>query len=109
MMGEHASVAKSSKVKLFNRKHPPKSVKLLGYDIAIKVVPYLEDNEIELLGAWCDENKTIYLLKGCNWRSVLLHELGHACLSLTGANQGLGTNVEERLILAWEAGIAPLL
>ena len=102
-------MAKSSKVKLFNRKYPPKSITLLGYTISIKVVPYLEDNEVELLGAWCEEDKTIYLLKGCNWKWVLLHELGHASLSLTGANQGLGVNVEERIILAIESAIAPLL
>lgn len=102
-------MAKSSKVKLFNRKHPPKSVKLLGYDIAVRVVPYLESDNHELLGAFNAETKTIFLLKGCDWKSVIFHELLHAAICLTAACEGMSYNSEERIVLALESAIAPLL
>lgn len=97
------------RIKLFNRKHPPKSVTVLGYEIAIRVVPYLESDNAELLGAYNADTKTIFLLKGCNWQAVLLHELIHCGFSLTGATEGIGYNTEERLVLALEHAIAPLL
>ena len=96
-------------IKLFDRKHPPKSVTLLGYKIQIKVVAYLEDEGEDLLGAWNHDNKTIFLLRGCDWKSVLLHELMHAGISLTGACAGISMTSEERIVLALEHAIAPLL
>jgi hypothetical protein len=99
----------AKRIKLFNRKHPPKSVKILGYDIAVRVVPYLESDGIDLLGAYNSESKTIFLLKGCDWKSVLFHEMLHAGFALTGATEGIGYNTEERLVLALEHAIAPLL
>lgn len=102
-------MVKSSKVKLFNRKHPPKSVTLLGYTIAVRVVPYLESDGHDLLGAFNAETKTIFLLKGCDWKAVLFHELLHAAICFTASCEGMSYTAEERIVLSLESAIAPLL
>ena len=94
--------------KLFDRKRPPRSVKILGQEVKVRVVPYLEDDGQDLLGAWNGETKTIFLLKGCDWQSVLLHEICHAILYFSGAGEGLTYTKEESIVMALEHGLAPL-
>jgi hypothetical protein len=103
-------VAKHLKPKsIFNRSRPPRSITIFGHKIKVRIVPYLEDNGDELYGAWSYDSKTIYLQKGCDWRSVLLHEVIHAILSLSGAGEGLTMVREEALCIALEHALLPLL
>ena len=97
-------VEKKSKPNIFQRKNLPRSVKVLGHTIPIKVVEHLEDGGNELLGAYNAETKTIFLLKGCD-RSVLLHEIIHAILHLSGASEGLTMSKEESICLSLEHGL----
>lgn len=93
----------------FSGKRPPRSVTVCGHKLKVKVVPYLEDDSQELLGAFNGETKTIYLLRGCDWKSVLLHEICHAVLYFTGATEGLTYSKEEGIVLALEHNLGPLL
>lgn len=93
----------------FSGKRPPRSVIVCGHKLKVKVVPYLEDDSQELLGAFNGETKTIYLLRGCDWKSVLLHECCHAVLYFCGASEGLTNTKEENVVLALEHGLGPLL
>lgn len=98
-----------AKKSVFDLKRPPRIVTVCGHKIKVKVIPYLEDDTQELLGAFNGETKTIFLLKGCDWRSVLLHECCHAILYFSGASAGLTYNKEESIVLALEHGLLPLL
>jgi hypothetical protein len=93
----------------FNRKHPPRSVMICGQKVAVKVVAYLEDEAEELLGAFNGETKTIYILKGSNWKQTLFHESIHAALYFSGAGEGLTISKEESIVLALEHGLWSLL
>jgi hypothetical protein len=93
----------------FNGKRPPRSITILGHKMKVRVVPYLEADGDDLLGAFNGETKTIYLLKGCDWKSVLFHECIHACLYLSGASEGLSQTKEESIVLALEHGIGQLI
>ncbi len=95
-----------AKLSPFNRLHPPRFVNVLGYKITVRVVSYLEDSEEELLGAFNPESKEIYLLKGCDWKSVLLHEMTHGILYYSGASQGISASKEEQICLAIETGLS---
>jgi hypothetical protein len=75
----------------------------------VKVVAYLEDESEELLGAFNGESKTIYILRGTNWKQTLLHEICHAILYFSGASEGLTISREEQIVLALEHGLMPLL
>lgn len=94
---------------LFDRANPPRSVSVLGHRLKIKTVNYLEDESVELLGAFNAENKTIFLVRGPNWRSVLLHEIIHAILHFSGTGDGLSMSKEESIVLALEHGLVPIL
>lgn len=93
----------------FNRPRPPRVVPICGHKVKVRIVPYLEDSGAELLGAFNGETKTIYLMKGCDWKPVLLHECCHAVLFFSGASEGLTASKEEGLVLALEHGLTPLL
>lgn len=92
----------------FDRKRPPRTVTIMGHKVKVRVVPYLEDDSDELLGAFNGETKTIFILKDCDWRSVLLHECCHAILYFSGASEGLTYSKEESIVLALEHGLGPL-
>jgi hypothetical protein len=98
-----------AKLSVFDRPRPPRSVTVLGHKLKVKVVPYLEADGDDLLGAFNSESKTIFLLKGCDWRSVLLHEICHAVLYLSGASEGLTMTKEESIVLALEHGLLPII
>lgn len=98
-----------AKPSVFSRPRPPRVINILGHKVKIRIVPYLEDGGHELYGAWSYDAKTIYLQKGCDWRSVLLHECCHAILSLSGAGEGLTMTKEESLVVALEHGLLPFL
>ena len=103
-------MANSIRVKSpFNRARPPRVVSVCGHKIKVKVVPYLEDAGAELLGAFNGETKTIYLMKGCEWKSVLLHEITHAILFFTGASEGLTISKEESIVLSLEHALGTLI
>jgi hypothetical protein len=105
-MGRGLSMAKKS---VFDLKRPPRIVTVCGHKIKVKVIPYLEDDTQELLGAFNGETKTIFLLKGCDWRSVLLHECIHACLYFSGSGEGLTMSREEQITISLEMGLGPLI
>lgn len=94
---------------LFDRCRPPRVVTVLGHKLKVKVVPYLEDDCEELLGAFNSELKTIYLVKSCNWRAVLLHEIMHAILHYSATGEGLSLSKEESIVLSLEHGLSPIL
>lgn len=94
---------------LFNRDRPPRVVSVLGNKLKIKIVKYLEDDCEELLGAFNSELKTIYLVKSCNWRAVLLHEIIHAILHYSATAEGLSISKEESIVLSLEHGLVPIL
>jgi len=103
-------VANSSKHKsIFDRKRPPRVVTILGHKIKVRIIPYLEDNGQELYGAWNYDEKTIYLQKGCDWPSVLLHECCHAVFSLSGCGEGLTMAREEQIVIVLEHALLPLI
>ncbi len=99
----------SKRKSVFDLKRPPRSVTVCGHKLKVKVVPYLEDGAQELLGAFNSETKTIFILKGSDWRSILLHECLHACLYFSGASEGLTATKEESIVLSLEHGIGPLV
>lgn len=90
----------------FSRKRPPRVVSILGQKVKVRVVDYLEDDAQELLGAFNGETKTIFILKGQDWRSILLHEICHGILYFSGASEGLTYAKEESIVLALEHGLA---
>lgn len=94
---------------VFDLKRPPRSVMVCGQKVTVRVVAYLEDDAEELLGAFNGETKTIYILKGSNWKQTLFHECLHAALYFSGAAEGLSLNKEESIVLALEHGLWPLL
>lgn len=98
-----------AKQSVFDRTRPPRMITIMGHKIKVRVVAYLEDESQELLGAFNGESKTIFLLKGCDWRSVLLHECCHAVLYFSGASEGLTVTKEESIVLALEHGLLPLI
>jgi hypothetical protein len=98
-----------AKQSLFNRKRPPRVVTILGHKIKVRIIPYLEDSGQELYGAWNYDEKTIYLQKGCDWPSVLLHECCHAAFSLSGCGEGLTMAREEQIVIALEHALLPLI
>jgi hypothetical protein len=98
-----------AKCSVFNRPRPPRVVHICGQKLKVKIVPYLESDGCELVGAFNAETKTIFLTKGCDWKPVLLHELTHAIFCFTGAGEGLTMTREEQLCLAIEHALAPLL
>ena len=98
------------KLSVFHRKHPHRSVNVLGHRIRVRVVNDVEDDDTtELLGAFDSENETIYLLRDPKWRQVLLHEIIHAILHYSGHNEGLSIKKEESIVLALEHGLQPIL
>lgn len=94
---------------LFDRERPPRVVTVFGHKLSVKLVPYLEDDCEELLGAFNSELKTIYLVKSCNWRAVLLHEIMHAILHYSATAEGLSMSKEESIVLSLEHGLIPIL
>lgn len=94
---------------LFDRPRPPRVVTVLGNKLKVKVVPYLEDDCEELLGAFNSELKTIYLVKNCNWKAILLHEILHAILHYSASGEGLSMSKEESIVLSLEHGLVPIL
>lgn len=98
-----------AKQSLFSRKRPPRVVTILGHKIKVRIKAYLEDDGIELYGAFDYNSKTIWLMKGCDWRSVLLHECTHAILALSGSGEGLTQAKEESIVVSIEHALAPLL
>jgi hypothetical protein len=49
------------------------------------------------------------LQKGCDWRSVLLHEICHAVFSLSGCAEGIGMAKEESIVVALEHALLPII
>lgn len=98
-------------VNIFKRKNPPKKIMLLGQEIKIFYVPYLEmENDCELLGAWNMNTRSIYISKrSSDWRYVLLHEIIHAILALSGVDNCFKYVIEEQICQAIEVGLTPLL
>jgi hypothetical protein len=94
---------------IFERERPPRVISVCGQKVRVRIVAYLEDSNQELLGAFNAETKTIYLLRGANWRQTLLHEVCHAILYFSGASEGLTETKEESIVLALEHGLAPII
>lgn len=96
---------------IFKRKSPPKKIMLLGQEISVHYVPYLEmANDCEILGAWNMNTRSIYLSKrATDWRYVLLHEIIHAILALSGVDNCLKYANEEQIVQAIEIGLTPLI
>lgn len=92
-----------------SRKHPPRVVYVLGKKIRVRVVKCLEADDIDLLGAFNSDTMTIFLLKRSNWRTVLLHEICHAGLYISGASEGLTVYKEESIVLALEHALFPFI
>lgn len=87
---------------------PPRSVKVLGKRIKIKIKE-LEDSDH---GGYSHDDKTIYLSDDEDqmkdrW-ATLLHEMVHACLTISGVSEVLGIDREEAVCRAIE-NLAPLL
>lgn len=93
----------------FSLKRPPRSVMICGQKVTVRVVPYLEADGDDLLGAFNAESKTIFLLKGCDWKSVLLHEMIHGILYFSGAGEGLSASKEEQICISIEYALSNLI
>jgi len=97
--------------KLFERKRPPRFVMVCGHRIPIKTHKniIIDDEGTELLGAFRSDVLEIHLARHPNWASTMLHEICHAILFLTGVSQGLSETAEERIVVALENGLFPLV
>ena len=85
-----------------SRTRPPRVVTVLGVKIQVRTFKHLELNGQDLLGRFESDKMQISLLKNCDWRSVLLHEILHGILYLSGAGEGLTMSKEEQICLALE-------
>lgn len=97
---------------VFKRKRPPRVINICGHKIQVRVRKHLVDDDGErLLGAFVYESKMIFLERGCEWKTVLLHEILHAIIKLSGKASGLGLTYdgEEGLVEALEHGLGPLI
>jgi Zn-dependent peptidase ImmA (M78 family) len=96
---------------IFNRPNPPRVATILHRKVKVRVVSLLCDNEEgDLLGAWDANTGTIFLVKSDpNWRFTLLHEVCHAVLSISGANQFMTRKTEEQIVMAMENCLGPLV
>lgn len=93
----------------FEGDKPPRVVYILGNRVKVKVAENLHDSGNDLVGAFNADSRTIFLERGCDWRGVLLHEICHAILYFSGASEGIGYSVEERIVLALEHGLSQIL
>lgn len=94
----------------FNRPRPPRVVYVCGHKIKVKVVPHLvDDDDNELAGAYNGDTKTIFIIKGDDWRTNLWHELIHCALHLTGAGEGLSLSKEEAICIGLENALGQLI
>lgn len=100
-----------SVVNVFKRKNPPKSIEIFGQKIMVYYVPHLEMAEgSEILGAWNMNSRSIYISKqASDWRYVLLHEIIHGILALSGTDNGIKYANEEQICQAIEIGLTPLI
>lgn len=96
---------------IFKRKNPPRVISVCGHKIKVRLVKNLEVDGDDLLGAYNGDSKTIFIKKcpAVDWRSVLLHELCHSILHLTGATEGLTLQKEEVICSAFEHGLGPIV
>jgi Zn-dependent peptidase ImmA (M78 family) len=96
---------------IFKSKNPPKKIQILGQEISVHYVPYLEmENDCELLGAWNMNTRSIYISKrSSDWRYVLMHELIHAILALSGIDNSLKFVIEEQICQSIEIGLTPII
>lgn len=86
---------------------PPKNVKILGQTISIKVKDLESDH-----GQFVFDDKTIYLSSNPEhandqW-ATLLHEMIHACLTISGVSEVLAPGVEEAICRSLE-NLSPIL
>jgi hypothetical protein len=83
---------------------------ILGHKIKIRIRKHLVDDEGDrLLGAFVYEAKMIFLERGCDWKTVLLHEIIHAIVKLSGASAGLDYDKEESIVEGLEHGLSPII
>lgn len=95
---------------VFDRERPPRSMMILGHKIKIRIRKHLVDEEGDrLYGAFVYESKMIFLERGCDWKTVLLHEVIHAIVKLSGASAGLDHDKEESIVEALEHGLSPII
>jgi len=95
---------------VFDRKRPPRVINVLGHKIKVRIRKHLVCEEGDrLLGAFVYDTKTIFLERGCDWRTVLLHEVIHAILKLSGTSAGLSHDKEESIVEALEHGLSPIV
>lgn len=96
--------------KLATLKKIPNSVNVLGYEIRVIACDKLfHADGSELMGQYNSDSRTIEIVRHANWRSVLLHEIFHMILDFTGANTGLSEEGEERIVVALQNGLYPLV
>jgi hypothetical protein len=86
----------------------PKSVKVMGHTIKIKVKELEDDDH----GEFVFDDKTIYLSNDPEKQNdqwpTLLHELIHSALTIGGVSEVLGPGVEESICRCLE-NLAPIL
>ena len=87
----------------------PTSVIIGGITIPIRVVEEFSDQR---LGEYDGEKREISVTRRCyedptlfNW--VIVHEMVHCALDISGANYGMSTKTEEQVVSAVEALLVP--
>lgn len=100
----------ASNIKNQKPKKPPlpKHVYVLGTKIRIKVVKAITENGVDCLGCYYGDDKLIMVVQHPHMNETLLHEICHAILDLSGANECLDHTQEESLVVALTTGITSL-
>jgi hypothetical protein len=85
----------------------PRSIVILGVKIKVRVkAKLLHDDGTECLGLYYQDIQEIHLLRDQeNISSIFLHEIIHAILEITGANEGLTISKEENIVAAITSGL----
>ena len=103
-------MAKSSKVKLFNRDVIPKTIRVMGVKIKIRIKNEIILDGSECFGLFLPDVMEIHLLRDQPdiW-NTLYHELLHSCLQISGNAEGLTYQKEEALVIAITSGMFPFI
>lgn len=87
----------------------PKKISILGQTFKIETVENMKDTDgSELLGLMTGHQRSIKLssnLTDANRDEVLLHEIIHAVLYISGVSNLLKDNIEESIVVALEHGL----
>ena len=84
----------------------PKVISILGQEVKVS---YRKKLPKGLKGYFDSDPLRIVVENGPNWRSILIHEICHAILFISGHSQTMTEDEEEALVMALESGLGSLI